>query len=350
MARRKTSQNHKLRNNMHFNFTILYRYVGIVVLTWVLPWLVAGCVKEDFSGCPTGSYSIAFEYVNHTDTEHPNRFCTDVHRIDLYVFDSTGHFVKCITNSEAPFTEDFRIEPELPEGNYTLVAWGNICDEVIIRPAFVSGKTTIEEGLLSLKAIENQSVNKKLTSIFHAIKEVTVDGFTDKTDILSFTKNENQLNLTVKWFEKSGIPCIHRCAEGVRARVVDPKGATYKFDNSVVASSNELTYYPYQNANNDARNQLESVFSLMRLVEGEKLTLLIERLMPSGTIKELYRTDLIELIRMHPYAYTQSELDRRDVYEIEISLIDDLDGDTDTYMQTAIIIAGWKIILQDTGM
>ncbi|WP_294470499.1 FimB/Mfa2 family fimbrial subunit [uncultured Bacteroides sp.] len=335
---------------MHFNFTILYRYVGITVFTWVLSWLVAGCVKEDFSGCPTGAYSIAFEYVNHTDAEHTNRFCRDVHRVDLYVFDSTGHFVKCITTNGAPFDKDFHIEPELPEGGYTLVAWGNISDEVLIKPVFVSGKTTFEEGILSLKAIENQSVNKKLTSVFHAIKEVTVEGAIDKTDILSFTKNENQLNLTVKWFDKSGASCIHRCAEGVRARVVDPKGATYKFDNSVVASGNEMTYYPYQINGNKAGNQLESVFSLMRLVEGEKLTLLIERLMPDGNIKEIHRTDLIELIKMHPYASIQSELERQDVYNIEISLIDDLDGDTDTYMQTAIIIAGWKIILQDTGI
>ena len=72
----------------------------------------------------------------------------------------------------------------------------------------------------------------------------------------------------------------------------------YKFDNSVVASGNELTYYPYQGVNNDAWNQFAGVFSLMRLVEGEKLTLLIERLMQDGTAKELYRSDLVELIRM----------------------------------------------------
>ena len=39
-----------------------------------------------------------------------------------------------------------------------------------------------------------------------------------------------------------------------------------------------------------------------------------------------------------------------DVYEVEISLIDDLDGDTDTYMQTAVTVSGWTIILQDTEM
>lgn len=335
---------------MHFKFTILYRYAGIAVLLWMLSWLVAGCVKEDFSGCPTGSYTIAFEYVNHTDTEHSNRFCTDVHRIDLYVFDSIGHFVKCITNSEAPFTEDFRIEPELPEGNYTLVAWGNLSDEVIVKPAFVSGKTTIEEGLLSLKAIENQSVDKKLTPVFHAIKEITVDESIDKTDILSLMKNENRLNLTVKWFEQSGIPCIHACADGVRIRMVDPKGATYKFDNSVVASGNELIYYPHQTIINDNHNERAEDFSLMRLIEGEELTLLVERPMEDGSVKELYRSNLVSLIREHPYTRIQEDLDRHDYYEIELSLVDDLGGNTDTFMQAAITVAGWKIILQDTGM
>lgn len=111
-----------------------------------------------------------------------------------------------------------------------------------------------------------------------------------------------------------------------------------------------MTYYPYQGTNNDAWNQFAGVFSLMRLVEGEKLTLLIERLMQDGTIKELYRSGLVELIRMHPYTRVQSELDRQDVYEVEISLIDDLDGDTDTYMQTAVTVSGWTIILQDTEM
>ena len=335
---------------MHFKFTILYRYAGIAALICMLQWLVAGCVKEDFSDCPTGSYLIKFEYVNHTDTEHSNRFYMDVYRVDLYIFDSTGHFVKCITNSGTPFNEDFYIKPELSEGSYTLVAWGNLSDEVMVKPAFVSGKTTLEEGLLSLKTITNQSVNKKLTPVFHAIKEITVDDSIDKTDILSFTKNENQLRLTVKWFEESGIPCIHGSADGVRIRVVDPKGATYKFDNSVVASGNELIYYPYQTVGNDKHNELTGSFSLMRLIEGEEQTLLVERPMEDGSVRELYRCNLVNLIQEHPYTRAQEDLDQRDFYEIELSLVDDLDGDTDTFMQAAITIAGWKVILQDTGI
>lgn len=335
---------------MHFKFTILYRYAGVTVLMWMLPWLVVGCVKENFSGCPIGSYSIKFEYVTHTDAEHPDRFRTDIHRVDLYVFDSTGHFVKCITSNGIPFAEEFYIKPELPGGNYTLVVWGNLSDEVIVKPAFVSGQTTFEEGSLSLKPIKNQSVNKKLTSVFHAIKKVTVDNSIDKTDILSFTKNANQLNLTVKWFEKSGIPCIHGCADGVRIRVVDPKGATYKFNNSVVASGSEFIYYPYQIISNDKHNELTEDFSLMRLIEGEELIILVERLMEDGSVKELYRSNLVNLIREHPYTRAQEELDRQDYYEIELSLIDDLDGNTDTFMQVAITVAGWKVILQDTGM
>ena len=291
---------------MHSTF---YRKRRMVVYISMLLWLITGCVNEDFSDCPQGSFQVAFEYVHHMDNTCPDRFNIDVQQIDLYVFDAAGCFLKCITR-----------------------------------------KGTLEQVLLSLNAAEDRSVNHRLTPVFHAMKQVEVNDVKEHTEVLSLIKNENHLHLNVKWFEKSGIPCIHRCADGVRVRVLDPKGATYKFDNSVVASGNELTYYPYQGVNNDAWNQFAGVFSLMRLVEGEKLTLLIERLMQDGTAKELYRSDLVELIRMHPYTRIQSELDRQDVYEVEISLIDDLDGDTDTYMQTAVTVSGWTIILQDTEM
>lgn len=336
---------------MHSRFSNLCHYIGLIFFTWVLsPLVTTGCVYEDLSGCLYGSYSIAFEFVNHTDAEQIDRFHLDVQRLDLFVFDSTGHFVKCITNTESPFSGDFHIDPELSDGSYTLVAWGNFSDEVIVKPVFVAGRTTFEEALLSLNTADNQSVNKKLTPVFHAIKQVEVDYMANKTDILSFVKNENQLNLKIKWFEKSGIPCIHSCADGVRIRVVDTKGATYKFDNSVVASGNELIYTPFKNKHNDDWNELDTHFSLMRLVDGELLTLRVERPMQDGTVKELYCSDLVSLIQAHPYTRTQMDLDRRDFYEIELSLIDDLDGDTDTFMQAAITVAGWTIILQDTGI
>lgn len=178
-------------------------------------------------------------------------------------------FLKCITRKGTPFPKDFRIDPELSAGSYTLVAWGNLTDEVTLQPAFIAGQTTLEQALLSLNAAEDRSVNHRLTPVFHAMKQVEVNDVKEHTEVLSLIKNENHLYLNVKWFEKSGIPCIHRCADGVRVRVLDPKGATYKFDNSVVASGNELTYYPYQGVNNDAWNQFAGVFSLMRLVEGE---------------------------------------------------------------------------------
>ncbi len=336
---------------MHFkDNNTLYRKGRMMAYISVLLWLITGCVNEDFSDCPQGSFQVAFEYVHHTDNTCSDRFNIDVQQIDLYVFDAAGVFLKCITCKGEPFPEHFRIGPELSAGSYTLVAWGNLTDEVFLQPVFIAGQTTLEQALLSLNAAEDRSVSHKLTPVFHAMKQVEVNNVEEQIEVLSFIKNENHLHLNVKWFEKSGIPCIHRCADGVRVRVVDPKGATYKFDNSIVASGNELTYNPYQNVNNDTWNQLTGVFSLMRLIEGEKMTLLVERLMQDGTIKKLYRSDLLELVRMHPYSRTQLELDRQDVYEVEISLIDDLDGDTDTHMQTAITVAGWTIILQDAEM
>lgn len=332
---------------MHFNHYTFHPERRMIVYILLLSWIVAGCVNEDFSDCPQGDFRVAFEYVHHTDDAHPDRFGIDVQKINLYVFDADGYYIKCITRADSPFPEDFRIDPRLSAGSYTLVAWGNLTDEVNLQPVFIAGQTKLEQALLSLDANEERIVSHQLTPVFHAMKQVTVDETKDCTEVLSLVKNENQLKLRVKWFEESGIPCNHRRAEGVRIRVVDPKGATYKFDNSVVASGNELIYYPYRSDNNEEWNELTGLFSLMRLVEDEKLILLIERPMPDGTLKELYRSELIELIRKHPYTRIQSELDREDVYEIEISLIDSPDDDADTFMQAAITVEEWTIVLQD---
>ena len=157
---------------MHSTF---YRKRRMVAYISMLLWLITGCVNEDFSDCPQGSFQVAFEYVHHTDNICPDRFNIDVQQIDLYVFDAAGCFLKCITRKGTPFPKDFRIDPELSTGSYTLVAWGNLTDEVTLQPAFIAGQTTLEQALLSLNAAEDRSVNHRLTPVFHAMKQVEVN-------------------------------------------------------------------------------------------------------------------------------------------------------------------------------
>ena len=92
---------------MHSTF---YRKRRMVAYISMLLWLITGCVNEDFSDCPQGSFQVAFEYVHHTDNICPDRFNIDVQQIDLYVFDAAGCFLKCITRKGTPFPKDFRID------------------------------------------------------------------------------------------------------------------------------------------------------------------------------------------------------------------------------------------------
>ena len=177
---------------MHSTF---YRKRRMVAYISMLLWLITGCVNEDFSDCPQGSFQVAFEYVHHTDNTCPDRFNIDVQQIDLYVFDAAGCFLKCITRKGTPFPKEFRIDPELSAGSYTLVAWGNLTDEVTLQPAFIAGQTTLEQALLSLNAAEDRSVNHRLTPVFHAMKQVEVNDVKEHTEVLSLIKNENHLHL-----------------------------------------------------------------------------------------------------------------------------------------------------------
>lgn len=312
-----------------------------------LCWSITGCTQEKLSDCPpTGTYSVAFEYVNHTDTDHPDRFLTDVQRIDLYAFDASGLFVKCITRTGNPFPEKFRIDPEVPDGAYTLVAWGNLTDEMTPNPDFIAGKTSLQEALLTLERDDAQGVMHELTPLFHALKQVTVNYPARRTDVLSLTKNTKCLNLQVQWFDDDS-PCTHNCAEGVYARIMAPDGGILKFDNSVVAPGNDLIYNYHQHVTNPEKNTLSETFSLMRLTEGQPLTLVVERRQSDGTARELYRADLLrDLILKHPYSRSQADLDKQDTYDVQLRF----DDDQDTYMQTAVTVAGWTIVLQDSGI
>lgn len=316
-----------------------------------LCWSITGCTKEKLSDCPpSGRYAVVFEYVNHTDALEPDRFTTDVRQIDLYAFDASDRFVKTIVRTGDPFPEDFRIEPELPAGDYTLVAWGNRTDEMVQSPDFTAGKTTLQEAMLTLARDQEQCIRHQLTPLFHASKRVTVDYSADRTDILPMTRNTKRLNLRIQWFDDEQ-PCAHGCAEGVRARILDPDGGILKFDNSVVASGTELTYYSHRHATNQDANSLEETFSLLRLTEEKTLTLVVERVNPDGTAEELYRADLVkDLILKHPNSRSQADLDKQDTYDVELRFDDTTPDGNDTYMQTAITVAGWTIILQDAGI
>lgn len=312
---------------------------------------MTGCTKESLSGClPSGRYAVGFEYVNHTDAGHPDRFCSDVRRIDLYAFDASDRFVKTVVRTGDPFPEDFRIEPELPAGEYTLVAWGNLTAEIAPNADFIPGRTTLQEVMLTLARDEKQSVGHELTPLFHSLSRVVVDYSSDRTDVLSMTQNTKRVNLRIQWFDGEG-PCIHGCAEGVRARILDPDGGVLGFDNSVVASGSELTYFCYGHAISPDASSLEETFSLLRLTETKVLTLIVERLKGDGTAEELYRADLLrDLILKHPNSRSQADLDKQNTYDIELRFDDTGHGGNDTHMQTAITVAGWTVILQDAGI
>lgn len=352
---------------MYSLFTTLRTLLKRGLPAIALAVLQAGCISEDTGVCPPPDvpsvpvppppvpsapavYRIAFEYTNHAG-EPADRFCADVSRMDLFVFDDRARFVKCVSRTGAPFPAGFCIEPELPAGRYTLVAWGNLSDDVTVSPRLVEGVTTLGEATVALAREGNYRDSEMKYPLFHAIREAQVDTTADRTDLLPLIKDCKRIRVTVKWVDTGNddeeMPCSHRPAGNVRVRIADPKGAALYFDNAVAPSGGELVFGSILNEVNREGNALSSSFCLMRLVKGEKLALLVERQEAGGVPEVLYQADLVELITSHPSAGTQELLDRLDTFDnIEVKLKDDaVRGDT--YMQTAVTIENWTIVVQD---
>lgn len=340
---------------MRFNYFTYSPVAVLLTVTMFTVLLLSGCIKEDLSACPPGNdFYLSFSLTVHTDEGLPDRFYLDVKQLDLYVFDRDDRFVKRIQAKGDPFPPEFKINPELPEGKYTVVAWGNLTEQLSVSPVFVAGQTTLDEACLALNREKSDSVNYVLTPYFHASKEINVIYGKQTNEVLSFIKNTNQVNIQVSWYEKDGTPSITDCARGVQISILSSHGGTYKFDNTLAVSSDSLLYYPYQVVlPEETLNRMNTSFSLMRLLEGHPFTIIAERRLEDGTMKQLFRGDLLtDFILKHPSVRSQTGLDRQDLYEIELRLVNDIDTPTDdkTYMQAAITVEGWRVVLQNTDM
>lgn len=339
----------------HFTYSPVVRLLTMAVCAALL---LPACIKEDLSGClPENDFFIKFSYTFHTHEGEADRFSTDLKQLDLFVFDSDSRFVKHIEAKGDPFPSDFRINPELPEGKYTVVAWGNLTEQLNVTPEFIAGQTTLEQARIALRRQKSDSVNYVLTPYFHASKEINVVYGTQTTEVLSLIKNTNQVNVKVAWYEKDGSPCLSDCARGAQISILSSHGGTYKFDNTLAASSDSLLYHPYQTLlPEEPANRMNTSFSLMRLEEGHPFPIVVERRLEDGTLKELFRGDLLtDFILRHPSVRSQTELDRQDLYEIELQLVNDMDdpnppSDDKTHMLAAITVEGWRVVLQEADM
>lgn len=233
----------------------------------------SGVVYDDLAPCPEG---LQLRFIYDYNMEFANAFPSQVHCLTLFVYDEEGNYLKTITETsrERLSDENYRMTIDLPEGKYSLVAYGGMaCDEssfhFVQTPTENSKLTDLSVSLNS--SIMNRPVGTELHKLFYGrieteVKKETMD-YEEYT--LPMMRDTNNLRIVLQQLDGES---------------VDDRDFDYEVidDNTLMAWNNDVTpvspfsYLPWTQGqvslgmNSFTGNEIKAAFaefSLGRLID-----------------------------------------------------------------------------------
>ncbi|NDV58280.1 FimB/Mfa2 family fimbrial subunit [Bacteroides sp. 519] len=246
----------------------------------LLSALLAGCIKEDLSGCLAG-LQIYFSYTPETYTRgYINE--TEVKRIDLFVFDAEEILRGVYVDKNPTLSLNYCIAIDnLPAGDYNFVAWCGVPTHYKFIPQqFVIGQTKLADALLYLEH-ENEVTNGVLP-LFYAGKTEFVTNADEQKIYLPLNKAYNTINLTTE-----GLPLNNNDYQ----LLVYDNNSIYDFDYSFVDNDNEFAYTTQ--CQKDPNGQLLASLNILKLAAHRSPIIKIKN---QTTNTLLYSENLVTLI------------------------------------------------------
>lgn len=109
-----------------------------LTISLTLPLSCDKFVYDDLSDC--FGNTLLFSYKADDGKEHLLEY---VEKIDLFIYDASGNFVKTLTTDKRMLTEGINIK--LPEGKYDVIAVANAYDNTVIKKQNPNGKVSRPE-------------------------------------------------------------------------------------------------------------------------------------------------------------------------------------------------------------
>jgi hypothetical protein len=321
----------------------LQKIFHFFTIALLLAFVFQSCIKDDLSGCTKEkqvyfSYRAASYASESDDVVKVGIDPTDVERMDLYIFDENGLFVKKVTDeSPAMGLNYYMTVPDLKSGKYKFVAWGNLEDRYTILPEkLIPGKTSIEELLVYLNGIIDQTVDESsapLSPLFYAThkeKELEVNAMTDQNFQLDMVQDTYTINVSIIGLDEETLN-----TNDFELEIYD-NNDKYKFDNDFVQSD----FFTYSSPCTQVNDTLSSSLAVMRLTDNRKPIL---RVVNTQTEESLVETDLVKLL-LTPND-TRAKIDFSYQYEFNIKYV--LDA---AFAIVAIKINGWTWVPEESEL
>lgn len=271
--------------------------------------------------------------------QYTNLFGAEVHKVTIYVFDSNGKYVDRFTEQGDKLTNDYVMRIPLPEGKYSIVAYGGDFT------TYPTGELNRQNNTL------NNSLQKGITDIsdFRAeLESITgaenylypvntpddlYAGFA--TDAVSVMDNQNITDIAlIKDTKKIKVKITS--SEPITTPFdiyITAVNGRYLSDNSIDLNHGTLKYTPVNSTVQS--NYVEADLKIMRLLLGQSPMLVIKN---RETQDVIYNENMINQILLTKKYVTQEDFDREDQFIFEINI-----QSKDSNIEIQVSVNGWKI-------
>lgn len=306
-----------------------------------------GIIYDDLDPCPHG---VRLRFVYDHNMEFANSFHQQVDCITLYIYDAQGNFVtKAVETTDSLKDENYRMQIDLEEGDYRLIAYGGLaCEEhsfSVVEEPMVARAADAELQV----AMDDGALGTQLHDLYYGDLKMTVEanGYVENT--LYLMKNTNHIRIMLQQVDNQ-LPLD----DTHFAFTITDDNTRMDHNNDLVASGT-VSYTPWAQGTlgvgttEEGEEEVKvayAEFSAARLVARTQGAprLMVKNKETDAEIINIPLINYLLLLKSERYAEmgAQEFLDR----ESDWSLIFFLDQDGN-WLRTQIVINDWMVRLND---
>ncbi len=331
--------------------------VALLATIGIVSFTSCDAIYDDLDPCPETpptQQGAKLRFVYDYNMEYANAFPSKVDCLTLYVYDGDGNYVSTITETSSVLSdEDYRMELDLPVGDYHFVAYGGIaCADASFRTVSEPTSGSLLSSLETTLIHDGNTSDKELHGFYFGDLDMAIHAeSTDYTEgTVEMMKNTNNVQVILQ--QISGEPVY---AQDFEFSIIDDN-TLFSYDNSLIADG-ETTYLPWAEGERTTGTRAEgdeeedvvvayAEMSTSRLWTGNSPRLVVTNRETRETTIDIPLNNYLLLVKSDHYSSMGSQefLDRQSEWTMMFFL-----DEGDNWLRTYIVVNDWVVRINDSS-